>query len=120
MLSFLLMTPALGAEQTYQSGTLMGAETAAGPDGNCVTLTVFLDKVVYRAVQCSSLPWKAWAPHEFVENAPVEVRVDKDKLVLKRPNGKEFKARIIKRVQWDGATPPTLRRAGPVPLPAEL
>ncbi len=37
-------------------------------------------------------------PGEFSEGEPVEVRIDGDRMFVRRPNGEELETRIVKRV----------------------
>jgi hypothetical protein len=43
--------------------------------------------------------WSSCKPGEWVIGDPIEVRVDEDKMYLKKPNGKELKTKIVKRVR---------------------
>jgi hypothetical protein len=100
VLLFVCMAVALGnaAENAaYTSGTLLSAETCGQ---NCYRIVVRGGDLVYIAVQTTSMPWNAFAPVEFIENGPIDFRVDKNKLMLKRPNGKECKVTLLKRVRY--------------------
>ena len=72
---------------------------------NCYSVAVQLEEIIYMASQCPALPWNSFMPHEFVEGGDVQVRIEKNKLVLQRPNGKELKARIMKRVKKRASRP---------------
>ena len=39
-----------------------------------------------------------YTPGEFSQGEPVEVRIDGDRMFVRRPNGKELETRVIKRV----------------------
>ena len=39
----------------------------------------------------------AYVPAEFTEQGDVQVRVEEDKLLLRRPNGKDLRAKIVRR-----------------------
>ena len=39
-----------------------------------------------------------YVPGEFTRGEPVEVRIDGDRMFVRRPNGKELETRIVKRV----------------------
>ena len=49
--------------------------------------------------------WPRWrwsyTPTDFVENEPVEVKFEGKHMYIKRPNGKELKTEIIRRVHAD-------------------
>ena len=62
-----------------------------------MTLTVLVENLVFVAQQCATLPWNQFVPAEFTEQGDVEVRVEEDKLLLRRPSGKDLRARILKR-----------------------
>ncbi len=47
----------------------------------------------YRADLCDG-----YTPGEFSEGEPVEVRIDGDRMFVRRPNGKELETRVVKRV----------------------
>jgi len=83
----------------YQHGTLLKTQTC-GSD-LCRTVVIQGGEIVYVASQNANLPWHAYAPHEFVENGDLEFRVDGGNLYLKRPNGKELKMRLTRRVKID-------------------
>jgi hypothetical protein len=59
---------------------------------------------------------------EWTANDPIEFRFDKDKMFVKRPNGKELNARLVKVVHGTASPslPPPSRASGPqFPLPEE-
>jgi hypothetical protein len=97
--------------ERYQQGTLVRSE-ACGPEF-CQTVVVQAGDMVYVGIHKTNFPWNAYAAHEFVENGDVEFRISGDALMLKRPNGKELKARLTKRVKVDPSKPWTTRELHP-------
>ena len=81
----------------YRTGILVHARPSQAEGKNCVTLTVLVENLVFVAQQCATLPWNQFVPAEFTEQGDVEVRVEEDKLLLRRPSGKDLRARILKR-----------------------
>jgi hypothetical protein len=67
-------------------------------------------------------PLKSQYKPEWTANDPIEFRFDKEKMFVKRPNGRELNARLV-RVVHGAASPslsPPLRPSGPqFPLPEE-
>jgi hypothetical protein len=89
--------PASAITDQYRTGILVHARPSQADGKNCVTLTVLVGNLVFVAQQCATLPWNQFVPAEFTEQGDVEVRVEEDKLLLRRPSGKDLKARILKR-----------------------
>ncbi len=93
----LSVLPASAITDQYRTGILVHARPSQADGKNCVTLTVLVENLVFVAQQCATLPWNQFVPAEFTEQGDVEVRVEEDKLLLRRPSGKDLKARILKR-----------------------
>lgn len=84
--------------EQYRTGVLVHARPSANADAkNCVTLTVVVGDLVFVAEQCATMPWNAFVPAEFTEQGDVQVRVQEDKLLLRRPNGKDVRAHIVRK-----------------------
>ena len=98
-IAFVALTalPASAITDQYRTGTLVHARPSQGEGKNCVTLTVLVENLVFIAQQCATLPWNQFVPAEFTEQGDVEVRVEEDKLLLRRPSGKDLRARILKK-----------------------
>jgi hypothetical protein len=41
----------------------------------------------------------SYEPKDWIVNDPIEVRMEKDHMILRRPDGKELKTKIVKRVR---------------------
>ncbi|HLH06944.1 MAG TPA: hypothetical protein VKW78_06895 [Terriglobales bacterium] len=93
----LFAVPAAAIIDQYRTGILVHARPSRAEGKNCVTLTVLVGDLVFVAQQCANLPWNAYVPAEFTEQGDVQVRVEEDKLLLRRPNGKDLRAHIVKR-----------------------
>ncbi|MBM3774754.1 MAG: PEGA domain-containing protein [Acidobacteria bacterium] len=78
-------------------------------------ITVRLSDIVYTAESRGDLFWQ-FKPTVFVVNDAVEACVKKDTLILKRQDGKEYKAKIVRAERdpqgADGGTTDESRRAG--------
>ncbi|HMK31318.1 MAG TPA: hypothetical protein VK473_16665 [Terriglobales bacterium] len=99
---FLLSGEARAVRAPYQTALLVEARRVQGGEGvggDCYLLTIRLRDIVYLAQQCATFYWNSYAPYEFTENGEVEVRLENDKIFLKRPNGKELKARVARRIR---------------------
>ena len=70
-------------------------ETSAGErQEKSYRLEIELDDVVYEA-EASANPWN-FNPTRLIVNDPIGACVDGKRIVLKRPDGKDFKARIVR------------------------
>ncbi|HXZ79236.1 MAG TPA: hypothetical protein VEG30_04845 [Terriglobales bacterium] len=99
---YLLSSEARALENSYQTATLIEArrtQAGEGVGGDCFVLAIRLRDIVYFARQCALFSWNSYAPYEFTENGEVEVRLENDKIFLRRPNGKELKTRVVRRVR---------------------
>ena len=93
-----MVLPASAMSDQYRTGVLVHMRASQSPEGkNCVTLTLLVENLVFVAQQCATLPWNAYVPAEFTEQGDVQLRVEEDKLLLRRPNGKDLRARIVRR-----------------------
>ena len=99
LIAFLVLAvlPASAITDQYRTGILVHARPSQSDGKNCVTLTVLVENLVFVAQQCATLPWNAFIPAEFTEQGDVQVKVEEDKLLLRRPSGKDLRARILKR-----------------------
>jgi len=97
--AFLILStlPSFAIVDAYHTGILVHARPSQSEGKNCVILTVLVENVVFVAQQCAALPWNAFVPAEFTEQGDVQVRVEEDKLLLRRPSGKELRAKILKK-----------------------
>jgi hypothetical protein len=119
---------------TWQRGTLVGLETRTttsegvrnehyeerqtkngkkefngysyAPDQTTVTyvLTVTVGDITYTAEHTKNL-FFGYNPTDMVVNDPVTVSRQKNRLVLKRPDGKEYKTTIVRLERNTGSTP---------------
>ena len=119
VLVFVLSMPANAAKAAYQSGTVLTSEPLyleAPPPlpssivpipkfsvGYSLQILAGGSTYVVSVVCCS--PQSKYKP-EWTSNEPIEFRFDKNKMFIKRPNGKEVKATLIKVVK--GNTSPSL------------
>ena len=115
LLLCLLVSAAVAVEKSnYQVGTLLGARgggsgQSGSMSGNCYSVSVQLGDIIYVAAECPNFYWNSFMPHEFLEGGDVEFRIDKDRLCLKRPNGKELRAKITRRVKKVAEAPAQAR-----------
>ena len=58
-------------------------------------VTVVVGEMTYTAEQAKSILF-GYNPTDMVVNDPVRVRIEKNKLVFLRPNGKEYKTTIVR------------------------
>jgi hypothetical protein len=99
------------AAASYQSGKLLSVTDSSSNRvvGNSQTGTVTsVTDVEYRlSVQIGDMVyvgsyWPRWrwsySPTDFVVNDPVQVKIDGKHMYLKRPDGKELKTEIVRRV----------------------
>lgn len=102
------------AASSYQTGKLLSITDSSSNRvvGNSQTGAVTsVTDVEYRlSVQIGDMIyvgsyWPRWkwsyGPTDFVENGPVDVRMDGKHMYIKRPDGKELKTEIIRRVHTD-------------------
>jgi hypothetical protein len=83
----------------YQTAKLLDARLTAtnnGMGGQTYELLVQLGNLIIVCSQAGK-PWGGFLPWEFVINGPVEIRFEGRRLALRRPNGKEIKARILRQ-----------------------
>lgn len=105
-------TPAFTKNKTYQTGTLLdqtfedtsqsasvrvssGTAVVGSPiPGRTYTFRIRVEDLVYvaeyKAGKRSYLP-------ECIVNDPIELRVQKDRMFLKRPDGKEVEVEVVKK-----------------------
>ena len=126
-LSMLLLLPAAEArDKMYATGQLAKVTTAdiVVPFNipplcqNCAALQLPLplgvsyvfdiqqDDITYIAA-CTSKVKKSCAA-DWIIHDPVEYRIEKDKLFLKRPNGKELRLGLVKKIRNTKEEPPAL------------
>jgi hypothetical protein len=107
------------APPSYQSGKLLDIQesketkvasynTTKNKDGSTVTTPV-MDTVKRFdiSVQLGDLTyvgryeptWSWGKPPNWIIGDPIEVRIDSNKMFLKKPDGKELKTKIVKRVR---------------------
>ena len=112
LLSVLLLSVSLWAS-SYQKGKLLSVDDTKDPNVNPTEGPSVINHLEYRLnVQlgdfvyiCSYNPPFQWSykPNDLLVNDPVEARIDGKHLYLKRPDGKELKTTIVRRMR--GATP---------------
>lgn len=113
LIAILLFTAtALAAD--FQHGKLVSVTDSTstrtyGTNGNVNTaydveyrISIELDGMVYVGSYYPRWRW-SYSPTDFIVNDPVEVRIDGNHLVIKRPNGKELKTAIVRRIRKDQA-----------------
>ncbi len=71
------------------------AERAAAPPPHRSAIVVTVNGVKYVGEYDPALS-DGYTPGEFAKGTPVPVRFDGDKMFVRRPNGKELEARIVK------------------------
>ncbi len=69
----------------------------AEPRGRRVAIVVKVNGVDHVGEYRADLS-DGYTPGEFSEGEPVEVRIEGDRMFVRRPNGKELETRIVKRV----------------------
>ena len=111
-------------EKTNKNGKKVTDGYSYGGTQTQVTyvLTVAVGEMTYAAEHPKALVF-GYNPTDMIVNDPVNVRVEKNKLVFLRPNGKEYKTTIVRVERNPGLAtqadiPPTgVVAAGPSPLP---
>jgi hypothetical protein len=107
MLVALVAAPAKDKPKTYQTGRLLDVAVedvsrgtaviggmAAPIPGRLYVFKIQLEDLIYFAeYKAGKLSYKP----EWVVNDPIELRFEKDKMLLKRPDGKELEVAVIKR-----------------------
>jgi hypothetical protein len=83
--------------KTKANGKKVGDGYSYGGTQTQVTyvLTVAVGEMTYTAEQAKSILF-GYNPTDMVVNDPVNVRVEKKKLIFLRPNGKEYKTTIVR------------------------
>jgi hypothetical protein len=113
----LLAVPVYSSENVYETGKLMEVKISdrtmpltippSSPNSSSLVLSVPLGDIYWFTIQkdeityfaaCASRQKKSYAA-DWVINDPVQFRIDKDKLFLKRPNGKEMRLAPVMRVR---------------------
>jgi hypothetical protein len=113
----LIAIPAQATDRTYETGKLSNVtitdSTASvtippmAPNASALVLPLRLGVIFHFTIEqkeitfqagCFSKDKKSYAA-EWVVNDPVQFRVEKDKLFLKRPNGKELRLALLMRVR---------------------
>jgi hypothetical protein len=107
---WVLVIPAQGADQAYVTAKLSNVDvtdmsatldippmTVPIPLGVMYQFTIEGDDITYLA-GCTSKARKGYAA-EWVVNDPVQFRIDKYKIFLKRPNGKELRLGLVTKVR---------------------
>jgi hypothetical protein len=82
-------------ENWYQAEAEILRESAAQPVRRAIVVNV--EGVVYTG-EYDSTSAEGYAPGEWKPGDPVPVRVSGDKLILRRPNGRELQTTIVKRI----------------------
>ena len=84
-------------ERTKNNGKKVGDGYSFDGTQTQVTyvLTVVVGEITYTAEQAKSI-FFGYNPTDMVVNDPVDVRVEKNKLIFLRPNGKEYKTTIVR------------------------
>jgi hypothetical protein len=72
------------------------AERAAAQASHRAAIVVTVDGVKYVGEYDPALS-DGYTPGEFAKGTPVRVRFDGDRMFVRRPNGKELEARIVKK-----------------------
>jgi hypothetical protein len=80
------------------------AETSSGErTEKTYTVTVELEDVTYTARSSGNF-WN-FDPSRLVINDPIGACVDRNQLILRRPDGKDYKAKIVRTVRNDASRP---------------
>ncbi len=93
----------------YQVGRLIQFQQSGmrGAGDNCTVLIIAVRGLMVHATQCPNFVWNMFDPAEFTVRGEIEVRFEGDRLIVRRPNGKELRAKIFRRIQL---TPEERRR----------
>ncbi|MFB3814676.1 MAG: hypothetical protein ACE14L_11250 [Terriglobales bacterium] len=85
----------------YQTGELVDFRVfeGAGSGNPCTVLAITVRELLVHAAHCPTFAWNAFNPAEFTVGGDVQVRFEGSNIVLQRPNGKEIKARITRRMR---------------------
>ncbi len=70
-------------------------------------VSILLDGMVYVGSYWPRARW-SYEPTDFVVNDPIDLSIEGNEMYIRRPGGKEFKAKIIQRIRQDDtkAQPP--------------
>ncbi len=113
-----LCAPALAIKPGWRKAKLMDAQPiGAISDGRALAyrIRLLVDGILIDADHHATFYWNSYAPAEFVLNGPVNVRFEGDRILLLRPNGKELKARIVRKIKVEperAAQPPRVPASG--------
>ena len=106
--------------KAYQKGKLLDiseehlAPRVVGSGGvvvsknqTAVSYVVELNGIVYVGERVERGKGVAAPGAEWIIGDPIEIRFDKDKMLLARPNGKELETKIVKKSRAQKENPPT-------------
>ena len=79
--------------EPYRADTLYKGTTY---EHDMFAITVAIDGIAVTGIYEAKWRW-SYAPQDLVVGDTIDARIDGKKLIIKRPDGKEFKAKIIKR-----------------------
>lgn len=69
-------------------------------------VSILLDGIVYVGSYWPRTRW-SYEPNDLMVNDPIELSIDRNEMYVRRPEGKEFKAKVIRRIrQEDTKSPP--------------
>ena len=99
----LAVISAAAESKSYQTGKLLDVEVKVYDNDRAdyYYITVQLGQMTYVGEYRAAFLW-SYEPKEWVVNDPIEVRFEKDKMFIKRPNGKELKTKVVKRIRTEG------------------
>lgn len=101
----------LAAEKVYQKGKYLDVDSQAFQklvgDGSVTrhenNLSVQVDTLVYVG-QCEEKKhFSSCRPGNWIIGDPIDVRIDRDFMYLRKPEGGEVKTRIVKRIRANSA-----------------
>lgn len=105
------------AEKQYQTGKLVDVESEGysrlvgnASTGSSTSIRYHENRISVQAGdtiyvgECTQKPhWSSCKPGDWVIGDPIEFRIEKGHLWLKKPNGKELKTKIVKRVRVEAS-----------------
>ena len=102
-----LVVTCFAADKAYQTGKLLDVDSQLYQKlvgDTTVTrhqndLSVQVGDIIYVGECHERKRWSSCRPGNWIVGDPIEVRVDKDEMYLRKPNGGEVKTRIVKRVR---------------------
>ena len=88
--------PGHEVEDWLQGEAELARESQASAPGKSAFVMVKLDGVTYTG-EYDSQHCDGYQPGEFASGAPTQIRFERDKMYIQRPNGKELETKIVKQ-----------------------